>query len=130
MAMVATQAAKESSNIWVSECLQRDCPGMPLSEVAGVALISDLPFDSHHTVNLYLCRVEHIYNVTWGGNPDKPVDYREGGSMVSPRRSFEAWVEQRLGHSRPWTKSTRLHLLKLRALLQQAKTIPWRQNEA
>lgn len=130
MAMVATQAAKESSNVWVSECLQRDCPGMPLSEVAGVALISDLPFDSHHTVNLYLCRVEHIYNVTWGGNPDKPVDYREGGSMVSPRRSFEAWVEQRLGHSRPWTKSTRLHLLKLRALLQQAKTIPWRQNEA
>lgn len=128
MSMVAQQAAAEATHVWLSDSLQRDCPGMPLSEVAGVALISDLPLDQHHTVNLYLCRVEHIYDVTWGGNPDKPVDYRDGGSVVSPRRSFEAWVEQRLGHSRPWTASTRLYLLKLRTLLQQAKSMPWRHD--
>lgn len=125
MNIVAQQAANEASNIWMSDCLQRDCAEMPLSEVAGVALISDLPLDQHHSVNLYLCRLEHIYDVTWGGNPDKPVDYRDGGSVVSPRRSFESWVEQRLGYSRPWTASTRLYLFKLRALLQQAKSMPW-----
>lgn len=125
MSMVSQQAASESSNVWISDCLRRDCPDMPLSEVAGVALISDLPLDQYHSVNLYLCRVEHLYDVAWGGNPDKPVDFRDGESAVSPRRSFESWVEQRVGYSRPWTSSTRLYLLKLRALLQQAKSLTW-----
>lgn len=129
MSIVSQQAASESSSVWITDCLRRDCPDMPLSEVAGVALISDLPLDQHHSVNLYLCRVEHLYEVTWGGNPDKPVDYRDGASAVSPRRSFEAWVEQRVGYSRPWTASTRLYLLKLRALLQQAKSLAWHHDD-
>ena len=128
MQIVAQQAAQASSNVWISDCLRRDCSDMPLSEVAGVALISDLPLDQHHFVNLYLCRVEHLYEVVWGGNPDKPVDYREGSRTVSPRRSFESWIEQRVGYSRPWSASTRLYLLKLRTLLQQAKSMPWRND--
>lgn len=127
---ISQQVVSEPSNVWLSDSLQRDCASMPLSEVAGVAVIGDLPLDSYHRVNLYLCRVEHLYEVTWGGNPDKPVDYRDGQSTVSPRRSFEAWVEQRVGHSRPWSSSTRLYLLKLRALLQQAKSLPWGKDDA
>lgn len=127
---ISQQVVSEPSNVWLSDSLQRDCASMPLSEVVGVAVIGDLPLDSHHRVNLYLCRVEHLYEVTWGGNPDKPVDYRDGQSTVSPRRSFEAWVEQRVGHSRPWSSSTRLYLLKLRALLQQAKSLPWGKDDA
>lgn len=127
--VVAASARFETSPVWISDSLQSDCPGMPLSEIAGVAVVSDLPLDQYHTVNLYLCRLEHLYEVTWGGNPDKPVDYRDGNSAIAPRRSFEAWVEQRVGRSRPWSSSTRMYLLKLRVLLQQAKSVAWPNDE-
>lgn len=127
--VVAETARFETSSVWLSDSLQSDCPDMPLSEIAGVAVVSDLPLDQHHSVNLYLCRLEHLYDVTWGGNPDKPVDYRDGNSAIAPRRSFEAWVEQRVGHSKPWPSSTRMYLLKLRTLLQQAKSFAWSEDE-
>ncbi|KKN75548.1 hypothetical protein LCGC14_0379770 [marine sediment metagenome] len=127
--VVAEVARSETSSVWISDCLRRDCINLPLSEIAGVAVVSDLPLDHHHAVNLYLCRLEHLYEVTWGGNPDKPVDYRDGNSAIAPRRSFEAWVEQRVGYSRPWAASTRMYLLKLRAILQQAQTFTWKADE-
>lgn len=126
---VAEVTRFETSSVWISDSLQRDCMKMPLSEIAGVAAVSDLPLDQYHAVNLYLCRLEHLYEVTWGGNPDKPVDYRDGNSAIAPRRSFEAWVEQRVGYSRPWAASTRIYLLKMRAILQQAQTFTWKANE-
>jgi len=129
VSVVAEAARFETSSVWISDNLQRDCADMPLSEIAGVAVVSDLPLDQYHNVNLYLCRLEHLYEVTWGGNPDKPVDYRHGSSAIAPRRSFEAWVEQRVGHSKPWSSSTRIYLLKLRALLQQAKSFSWKADE-
>ncbi|HSP32209.1 MAG TPA: GAF domain-containing protein, partial [Halomonas sp.] len=127
--VVADVSRFASSTVWISDNLQRDCIDMPLSEIAGVAVVSDLPLDQHHNVNLYLCRLEHLYEVTWGGNPDKPVDYRVGSSAMAPRRSFEAWIEQRVGHSRPWSSSTRMYLLKLRAFLRQAKSFAWTKDE-
>lgn len=129
MDVVIEEARFEASPVWISDSLQTDCTEMPLSEIAGVAVVSDLPLDQHHTVNLYLCRLEHLYEVTWGGNPDKPVDYRDGNSAIAPRRSFEAWVEQRVGYSRPWSENTRIYLLKLRTLLQQAKSFAWAKDE-
>ncbi|WP_426959798.1 ATP-binding protein [Muricoccus radiodurans] len=45
-------------------------------------------------------RPEEPTLVTWGGNPEKPLT--EDGAAVMPRLSFERWVEERLGHSRPW----------------------------
>lgn len=76
-----------------------------------------------------LCRLGRLYEVNWGGHPDKPVDYRDGNSAIAPRRSFEAWIEQRVGYSCPWTASTRMYLLKLRAILQQAQTFTWKADE-
>ncbi|WP_075879634.1 GAF domain-containing protein [Vreelandella massiliensis] len=121
IAAVDARIRQEGRSLWLSDRLSYDCPNLPLTSVAGVAVVRDLPLDPHETAHLYLCREEYIYQVTWGGNPDKPADYRQGGRGIAPRRSFEAWVEQRLGHSRPWSKNIQLYLLKLRALLQQAK---------
>ncbi|MBB5695070.1 response regulator [Muricoccus pecuniae] len=45
-------------------------------------------------------RPEEPYLVSWGGNPHKAMD-PQGGSVL-PRQSFERWVEERHGHSRPW----------------------------
>lgn len=128
-AVVANAARVETTPVWMSTSLGRDCPDMPLSEIAGVAVAHDMPVANHHRVTLYLCRLEHLYEVTWGGNPDKPVDYRDGSRGIAPRRSFEAWVEQRVGHSRPWSSNTRMYLLKLRSILQQAASLARQAHE-
>jgi light-regulated signal transduction histidine kinase (bacteriophytochrome) len=64
-----------------------------------------------------LCRGETLYDVVWGGNPEKPVEVHEGLLNISPRRSFEKWVEKRMGYSRPWSNECRLMALKLREFL-------------
>jgi light-regulated signal transduction histidine kinase (bacteriophytochrome)/CheY-like chemotaxis protein len=40
--------------------------------------------------------------VTWGGNPEKSVEYGPNGPRLSPRKSFEAWKESVSGRSAPW----------------------------
>ncbi|RYD35719.1 MAG: GAF domain-containing protein [Verrucomicrobiaceae bacterium] len=47
-------------------------------------------------------RPEVITEITWAGNPRKPVI---PGRMLSPRRSFDAWVETVRGQSLPWTEA-------------------------
>lgn len=44
-------------------------------------------------------RPEVVTEITWAGNPHKPVT---PGQMLHPRKSFEAWVETVRGHSLPW----------------------------
>jgi light-regulated signal transduction histidine kinase (bacteriophytochrome) len=123
LAAVEARIRQEGRSLWLSDRLSYDCPSLPLTTVAGVAVVRDLVLGPHEAAHLYLCREEYIYQVTWGGNPDKPVNYRQSERGIAPRRSFEAWVEQRLGHSRPWSASAQFYLLKLRALLQHAKRL-------
>ncbi|MWJ26649.1 GAF domain-containing protein [Halomonas sp. ZH2S] len=103
----------------ISDHLLADCPEMPLSEVAGLLAISLLT-PSGERLRCYLCREEEAQEVAWGGNPDKPVEFQSGPVPIAPRRSFETWLETRLGYSRPWPEQARLKLLKLRQLLQEA----------
>jgi len=46
-------------------------------------------------------RPEEPRNISWGGNPGKPVA-TEGGVPL-PRANFERWEEERRGHSLPWS---------------------------
>lgn len=100
----------------ISESLVRDCPGMPLSEVAGLLACSALQPDGQR-IHVYLCRAEEVHQVAWGGNPDKPPEQLSGELPIAPRRSFERWIEERLGYSRPWPGYVNLKLLKLRLLI-------------
>jgi chemotaxis family two-component system sensor kinase Cph1 len=48
-------------------------------------------------------RSEVIHTVNWGGNPNKPVEVEEDGSLrLSPRKSFELWQETVKLKSLPW----------------------------
>ena len=48
-------------------------------------------------------RPEVVQTVGWGGNPNKPVEVKENGSIhLSPRKSFELWQETVLLKSLPW----------------------------
>ncbi|ARV57575.1 cyanobacterial phytochrome A [Nostocales cyanobacterium HT-58-2] len=48
-------------------------------------------------------RPEVIQTVNWGGNPNKPVEVLDNGSLLlSPRKSFDLWQETVRGCSLPW----------------------------
>lgn len=47
-------------------------------------------------------RPEVPSTVSWGGDPRKPVTPGNESAPILPRRSFERWVEERRGFSKPW----------------------------
>jgi chemotaxis family two-component system sensor kinase Cph1 len=48
-------------------------------------------------------RPEVAATITWAGNPDKPVEVGESGdAQISPRKSFETWIQQVKLTSLPW----------------------------
>lgn len=54
-------------------------------------------------IRFFWFRNELVYNVLWAGNPNKPLLEDTTVQSLSPRRSFEKWVEEKTGYSRPWT---------------------------
>ncbi|MFO0891274.1 MAG: ATP-binding protein [Isosphaeraceae bacterium] len=48
-------------------------------------------------------RREQVETVAWAGDPRKPVELGPMGEYLSPRRSFERWVEAVRGKGTPWT---------------------------
>ena len=111
----------DSRAFW-SDHLKGLLSDLPLTEVAGVAGIKFQPrtqgFPTYY--RLYLCRGEHIHEVSWGGNPNKPVENLSPDSIVSPRISFSKWVEKRLGYSHPWCGTIDIQLHQFRQLLEVA----------
>lgn len=103
--------------IWIGDNLANQIPLFPFSRVAGVLALKIQT--QKRKLRVYLCRQEHIYEVAWGGNPTKPVEYHDGKVGIAPRRSFEKWVEKRLGYSRPWDNNSRLLVMKLRNVLRE-----------
>lgn len=104
--------------VWPCDSLRRGVAGFPLSQVAGVLAVK-VRLAGGGLLRFYLTRREHIHEVAWGGNPDKPVEYHDGTWGIAPRRSFEEWIEKRMGYSRPWDNEDRLLALRLRELLLQ-----------
>jgi chemotaxis family two-component system sensor kinase Cph1 len=48
-------------------------------------------------------RPELVKTMTWAGNPEKPVEMGPNGDRLTPRKSFEAWLDTVHGRSKPWT---------------------------
>lgn len=63
-------------------------------------------------------RPEVIQTVNWGGNPNKPVEIQEDGSLrMSPRKSFELWQETVQGCALPWKPCELETVVELRSLV-------------
>ncbi|RUO53547.1 GAF domain-containing protein [Pseudidiomarina homiensis] len=103
---------------FISDDLQHDVAAIDLTAAAGVAVLLNAPAPKHE-VAFFAVREAHMYEVAWGGRPDKPMESRDQYVPVSPRRSFEKWVEKRMAHSKPWDEHTRIKLMKLRLLLNE-----------
>jgi two-component system, chemotaxis family, sensor kinase Cph1 len=118
LAVLEAWFAKQRGDfVATSDSLIRSVESVPLADLAG-AIGLRLSLVKNSELRLYLTRREYIHEVAWGGNPDKPVDFSQGGTEVSPRRSFEKWVEQRLGYCRGWTRIDHLRAFKLREFLR------------
>jgi two-component system, chemotaxis family, sensor kinase Cph1 len=70
-------------------------------------------------VRLYWFRPAQPQEVAWAGNPNKPVVENAGVAMLSPRRSFEKWIEVKAGYSRPWSNEEKMTATKFRNTLLQ-----------
>ncbi|MEP6539925.1 MAG: hypothetical protein ABJF23_31650 [Bryobacteraceae bacterium] len=67
------------------------------------------------------------HEITWAGDPNKPVEMTDLGERISPRRSFAQWKQTFDDRSEPWTKSDRTFASALRPVI--AETLFLRMNE-
>ncbi len=76
-------------------------------------------------LNEYLIwfKPEQVQQVTWAGNPEKPVTVSDNGqARISPRKSFEAWTELVHNTSESWTETEVSAAVKLREDVLQVVT--------
>lgn len=96
-------------SLFSTHCLGRLLPGDPAlaATTSGLMAIKSLS-GSRGWVRFYWFRPEALQEVAWAGNPNKPVVENAGAARLSPRRSFERWVEVTSGCSRPWSNEERM----------------------
>jgi two-component system, chemotaxis family, sensor kinase Cph1 len=68
-------------------------------------------------IRFYWFLTMEVQEVSWAGNPNKPVTENTGAATLSPRRSFERWVETKTGFSRSWTNEEKIAASKFRSNL-------------
>jgi light-regulated signal transduction histidine kinase (bacteriophytochrome) len=93
-------------------------PKLAKLPVAGAVAVK-LQTHNQGSLQLWLYRKELLYEVEWGGNPEKPMEFHEGKIGIAPRRSFDKYVEKRKDYSTPWTREDRLAVKRLRQLLTE-----------
>lgn len=89
------------------------------AEAAGFAAqVSGLVALKVSGARIYWYRPELIQQVEWAGNPEK-IAVGSGDAMVlSPRKSFEKWVQIKQGFSESWRNENRMAAKKIMTSLQ------------
>lgn len=64
-------------------------------------------------IRCYWFRNELKQEIIWAGNPDKPIIENAGALKLSPRRSFERWIEVKSGYAKAWSGLDSLSAMKL-----------------
>lgn len=91
------------SLFWHSHTLKEDAPGV-LPEDSRFAGLLAIPLKSDADLLSYLLlfRVAQNEVRTWAGKPEKLSVETSTGTMLGPRKSFEAWQDEISGKSQPW----------------------------
>ncbi|GAB3889270.1 ATP-binding protein [Spirosoma agri] len=72
---------------------------------------------------IFWFKAERIQQVTWAGNPDKPILVdADGQHRISPRTSFAAWVQNVRNTSEAWAEAEVAAVVKLREDVLQVIT--------
>jgi chemotaxis family two-component system sensor kinase Cph1 len=87
---------------YATDCLTRDyAPGAAFADVASGLLV--VPLARGGRDMLLWFRAETMQTVNWAGDPkDKPMVTGPNGPRLTPRTSFDLFVESVRGRSHPW----------------------------
>ncbi|WP_019895764.1 GAF domain-containing protein [Hydrogenovibrio halophilus] len=95
------QQGCDDSDVFVSDSLKRDAfEDTGLKDVAGMLAVR--VWKQHQWQRCYWFKEEVVRDLVWAGNPDKPIMENADVASLSPRRSFDRWVETRRDHSAPF----------------------------
>ena len=72
----------------------------PLKDTAGCMIVRAT---AAYPLQLMFFRDEVERGVKWAGKPDKEMGHGPFGPRITPRGSFDAYLEQQRGRSEPWT---------------------------
>lgn len=96
------QAGIPRSTVFATTALSIDDPRfVPIADVAsGLAAVSVSATPGEY---LLWFRPEQVRTVTWGGDPNKPMEIGASVADLSPRRSFAQWHQRVVGTSAAWS---------------------------
>lgn len=114
--------------VYSTDSLMRDYPpGERLRDVAAGVLA--LPLSRARRNLMLWFRPEVLQTVRWGGNPhDKPMVPGPHGPRLTPRASFELFVESVSGRAAPWLPveveaAARLRMLVMELVISRAENL-------
>jgi two-component system, chemotaxis family, sensor kinase Cph1 len=105
------------NNLFETESLTKLYPAAEAFEGIVTGLLA-LEISKVHNDYILWFRPEFVQTITWGGNPNKPVELLSDGSLrMSPRKSFAMWQETLRGHCLPWKACEIEAAIELRSLV-------------
>ncbi|WP_412028384.1 ATP-binding protein [Deinococcus yunweiensis] len=101
--LCAWLATLPEADVVHTDALARDHPPALTYQTRPSGVLA-VPLGSSREDYVLWFRPEQLQTVTWGGDPNKPVQIdHDGVGRLSPRESFAAWQETVRGRSAPWT---------------------------
>lgn len=90
-----------SPAFFASDSLANEYPPAARWSAVGSGLLS-IVISRRPRLALLWFRAEEVETVNWAGNPHKPVEGFGKPGLLTPRASFDLWVETVRNRSRPW----------------------------
>jgi two-component system, chemotaxis family, sensor kinase Cph1 len=84
---------------------------------SGLLAVRASSFDGAGEQAFLWWRPEQPRTVHWAGDPRKSAQFDVRQQRLSPRSSFERWVETTTGHAEPWSDTDLLRARKFRSLV-------------
>ncbi len=100
--LVAKLNAMRPGQVYHTDSLSDLIPGAAAFSAAASGVIA-IPISRRPRDYVLLFRREQARTVTWGGDPTKPMEYGPNGPRLTPRASFDAWLQEVKGRSAPFT---------------------------
>ena len=103
-ALVEWLAQDPAAEVFATDCVSKHLPRAAASKAVASGLLA-IALSRQPSEYVLWFRPEQLRTVTWGGDPNKPVEVAAGEARLSPRRSFKAWKELVQLRSRAWSEA-------------------------
>jgi chemotaxis family two-component system sensor kinase Cph1 len=98
----------DAHNLLAHQCIE-DWPPAAREGVGKWVGMLALPFDPPSNGWCVLLRPEQVEQVAWGGKPDRSGTHGPMGERLTPRGSFDAWIETVRGCAQAWEDGVLSH---------------------